>query len=281
MLLCEINPYVRFACRIVFKSEKVTFNVFDCRLFYIIKGSIEIVIEEEKYTLTEGSVFYCCATSCYRIQSDECTLLSLNFDLSQKRNSISKCIPPRTIEDEEKAVFNEKELVDDCSFLNSHLFIPSGVRYYDYIKDIVDELLQETVFFREKASSILKSLLIDICRLSQKKGSPQSLVVDEASNFIRDNYKQKITNDKLASAAGYHEYHLNRLFVRFTGMSIHKYIISIRVGEAKKLLVNTDMPQSDISSAVGFSSPAHFSDCFKKSVGISPSEYRKQFRSKI
>ena len=281
MLLRDINPHIRFACRIFFKSKKSTFNVFDCRLFYIIKGNIEIEIDGHKYTLSDGSVFYCSCASVYNISSDGCELFSLNFDLDQKRNDIGQCCPPKTLENEQPPVFTAKDAVDDCEFLNSHLFIASAGRFFDAVSGIVNEQAQKMIFYREKASALLKELLIEMHRFSQKTDKNTADAVETVICYLRNNFNRKVTNEQLAAVAGYHEYHLNRLFVRNTGKSLHQYVLSMRISEAKRLLTNTEMSLSEIADAAGFSSNTHFAGCFKKTVGQSPSEYKASMKSKI
>ncbi len=281
MLLRDINPHVRFACRIFFKSEQATFNVFDCRLFYILKGTIEIELDGHKYTLSDGCVFYCSATSVYSIRSDGCELYSLNFDLTQKRNDICKCCPPTVLEPGHTSHFSEKDIIDDCDFLNDHLFIQSGGKHFDAISGIVNELAQKMIFYREKASAMLKDLLIDIHRLSQKTDKSTADAVETVIAYLHENFSKKISNEQLAAIVGYHEYHLNRLFVRDTGKTLHRYVLTMRISEAKRLLTNTEMSLSDIADAAGFSSNTHFAGCFKKMVGQSPSEYKASMKSKI
>jgi len=58
------------------------------------------------------------------------------------------------------------------------------------------------------------------------------------------------------------------------GMTLEKYIRIKKIEEAKKLL-QTNMPLMDIASTLGFASQSHFTDVFKKEIGITP----KQFRS--
>lgn len=281
MHLRDINPYVRFACKIFFKREKAFFNVFDCRLFYILKGTIEIELQNHKYTLSEGCVFYCCAAAVYTIKSDGCELFSINFDLSQKRNDISSCKPVAVLEKGEKKIFSEKDKVDDCVFLNRHIFIQKGKRYFEPIEEIINEFSQKRIFYCEKASGLMKNLLIEIHRFSQKTDSGTSDAVEKVIAFLKENFNKKIDNSLIAAMAGYHEYHLNRLFVKETGKTMHQYILAMRISEAKRLLTNTDKSFAEIAESAGFSSNTHFAGCFKKIVGQSPSEYKASMKSKI
>ena len=52
----ELNPYLRFAQRFFFMREKCTFNVFDCRIIYVLSGILNINIEGNDYLVKKGDV---------------------------------------------------------------------------------------------------------------------------------------------------------------------------------------------------------------------------------
>ena len=58
------------------------------------------------------------------------------------------------------------------------------------------------------------------------------------------------------------------------GMAPVEFMRHIRMQRAEELIVNSKMGLSQVAYAVGFSDPKYFSKCFKKMVGMSPSEYR-------
>ena len=58
-------------------------------------------------------------------------------------------------------------------------------------------------------------------------------------------------------------------------------MISKRIEDAKQLLKNDDYTLSVVSRMLGFSSPSYFTQAFKKTVGMSPNQYRKDSRNKI
>ena len=60
------------------------------------------------------------------------------------------------------------------------------------------------------------------------------------------------------------------------GVTPMNYIISKRMDNARKLLINTDKKIKDISNEVGYKDIYYFTKVFKKEIGVSPSEYRKQ-----
>ena len=69
--------------------------------------------------------------------------------------------------------------------------------------------------------------------------------------------------------------HFTRVFREITGQSPQQFIINLRISRAKELLSYTDMNISEIAEASGFHDQNYFARVFKKSVGQTPSEYRK------
>ena len=113
MKFCDANPYIRFAQRFFFKRHKVIFNVFDCRIMYILKGCLDIVIEGQKHCLSDDSLFYCPSGSVYEISSvDGCDICVLNFDFDTQRKfkaSLFKEMPITKLSMEE--IYSIKEAV--------------------------------------------------------------------------------------------------------------------------------------------------------------------------
>lgn len=87
--------------------------------------------------------------------------------------------------------------------------------------------------------------------------------------------------DALSREAGYSEKYLYREFSRETGVSPVKYFNQIRISRAKQFLDFSDMKVSDIARILGYADTQYFVKYFKKKVGVSPSNYRKQCRQTL
>ena len=94
-------------------------------------------------------------------------------------------------------------------------------------------------------------------------------------DYIVKHLDQKITNDALAQIAGLSTGHFCTVFKQTEGMSPHSYVLQCRVQRAQQLLTSTAMSGAEIADAVGFSNQSHCIQCFKKIVGITPSDYRR------
>lgn len=98
--------------------------------------------------------------------------------------------------------------------------------------------------------------------------------------YIDQHFKEPLNLDLLAGEAFVNKYYLAHAFKKEYGISPINYMLCRRIEESKYLLAETDLPLSQISQALGFSSPSYFSQSFRRSEGLSPTEYRQQLRQK-
>jgi AraC family transcriptional regulator len=83
----------------------------------------------------------------------------------------------------------------------------------------------------------------------------------------------------LANESGYSRVHFVRMFRAATGYSPHNYLLNLRLERARELLNNQSLSLIDIALDCGFSSHSHMSRLFHKSVGVTPSAYRRSLRT--
>ena len=70
-------------------------------------------------------------------------------------------------------------------------------------------------------------------------------------------------------------YYFSKLFKEETGENFIEYLTKLRIQKAKELLVDKEKSMKEICGQVGYSDPNYFSRIFKKSVGVTPTEYRE------
>jgi len=73
--------------------------------------------------------------------------------------------------------------------------------------------------------------------------------------------------------------YLSHLFKETTGMSVMEYLNACRMLAAKKYLATTDLPIGEIVTMCGFSDDSNFSRNFKQKTGMTPSEFRRNYRA--
>jgi AraC-like DNA-binding protein len=101
------------------------------------------------------------------------------------------------------------------------------------------------------------------------------VAVERVIDTMKENLAEELTIDDMARAAMFSKFHFSRAFQRVTGISPGRFLSAIRIEEAKRLLVTTDLNVADISLRVGYSSVGTFSTRFTRSVGLSPTTYRR------
>lgn len=69
--------------------------------------------------------------------------------------------------------------------------------------------------------------------------------------------------------------HFIRSFQKYLGRTPHEYLLSFRLLRSKQLLLSAELSVEQIADQCGFNSASHFARAFRKSNGISPSEFRK------
>ena len=100
--------------------------------------------------------------------------------------------------------------------------------------------------------------------------------IEKAKTYIQDNYQNDdMSLQTVASFVNVSTNHFSAIFRRETGDTFIDYLTSVRMEKAKTLLVCTAMKTSDVGFEVGYRDPHYFSYIFKKTVGMSPKEYRK------
>lgn len=126
-------------------------------------------------------------------------------------------------------------------------------------------------------------LVIRHCCSSQVSSSSEAPYIKSGSDsmgevilYLNSNYARKITIEELTREFRTNRNSLNRHFRKTTGESIFEYLIRFRIKVACTLLRDTSLPVSEIMERVGFTNVSYWGRTFKKNVGMTPTDFRKQ-----
>ncbi|MFD0711854.1 response regulator [Paenibacillus sp. GCM10027626] len=103
-------------------------------------------------------------------------------------------------------------------------------------------------------------------------------MVHRIKQYIEANLSGDLSQVRLGEVVALNPSYLSRLYKQTAGESLTDTIMAARLSAATERLKNSDDKVQDIASKVGFESAAYFSRFFKKTVGLSPQEYREQSR---
>lgn len=104
-------------------------------------------------------------------------------------------------------------------------------------------------------------------------------IIRKVREFIRANYKKKITLRDISKAVYLSPYYLSHIFKKETGSTILEYLTKVRIEEAKKLLEEDSWDTTRIAFETGYSDQSYFCKVFKKIEGISTSKYREKIKN--
>jgi AraC-like DNA-binding protein len=132
--------------------------------------------------------------------------------------------------------------------------------------------------------------IIKILSTSEKKNficsDNYKVAFDEKGNkrmtdvytFVRENYFKPVSLSKISKIARMSPIAFSRFFKRNSGVGFVEYINKVRTNKACYLLRETEYQVHDIAMECGFSSISNFNKQFRKAEGISPRDYRAQFK---
>ena len=102
----------------------------------------------------------------------------------------------------------------------------------------------------------------------------------EILEYVRVNARQPVTVQQLAEAFSYHPDYLSSLFKIHTGVPLLQYLSQIRMGNAKQLLLSSQLTVKEIALSCGYGDPKQFMKRFKAENGMTPTQYRGAFQHK-
>ena len=107
-------------------------------------------------------------------------------------------------------------------------------------------------------------------------GEALTVYARQGAAFLQQNYSRSIGVEEAARQAGVSRSCLYRAFQAEFGCSPSAYLIRYRIQRATQLLRHSALPISAVAASVGFEDPLYFSRAFRRAVGQSPTEYRRQ-----
>jgi AraC-like DNA-binding protein len=278
----DIKPYARYVrdiSNVAYKQFDYTIKAYDCRLFYCTGGKGNFEIDGNAYPLKAGVLLlfkYDVPYAYYPDKQDPMTLLGVNFDYVNSASNISTPIPPVKKENFDKNKILAPVTLDE-TLLEKPLVIDNAFTIESELKTLNSEFTRREILYETRCSSLLCSIITQALRLAVKipLKNKDFDVIQNVINVLNEKYTEQITLSSLGNKFGYHPNYLGRLFKQYMHTSIHQYILSLRLSEAKNLICGTTLSFTEISAKAGFDDYAYFSAYFKKKSGMSPSDYRK------
>jgi len=139
-----------------------------------------------------------------------------------------------------------------------------------WIIDYIDSryyLYEIILFFAEQFEMIMNAI----------GNSSNDSVWDDITNYINHNYQENLKLENIAPLFGYNNSYFGKIFNKKMGENFNSYLDHIRINHSKKLLLQKSLKVYEIAEKVGYKNVDYFHKKFKKYVGESPAEFRKNY----
>lgn len=196
--------------------------------------------------------------------------------------------PEIVITDIKMPGMNGLELASEINKINNktRIIVLSGYSDFEYARraiklKAVDYELKPIKIKRliELVKNIKDDIFIENQSIQQKNEisntTNKNLSMMKAKKYIDENYKKDITVEEMAEIIEKTPNYFSHLFKKEFNTSFSEYLNTIRIREAKRLMLESNMLIYEISDEVGFNDYKYFSYVFKKVQGCTPSEFMK------
>jgi Transcriptional regulator containing an amidase domain and an AraC-type DNA-binding HTH domain len=168
-----------------------------------------------------------------------------------------------------------------CSYLNSKILV---------YENINGRLFNDMIFWFHEFENRLNSPTDTFTNLNtflnytglHRRDSVAQYIAREIPNninrvriFLESNYQSSVNGDEIAELAGMNKFELIRQFHSYIGIPPNKYLVNVRIINAKKELCQSLPSIADIAFKNGFYDQSHFDKTFQAYTGVTPIEYRK------
>lgn len=252
-------------------------------IIIVIKGTVFIQQDEDKYELNEGDMLLLMADHVhkgYAKSAKGTTFYWFHFSPAKSCSIIDK-----------NEVISQMGMAQNNPYfngLNSDVIIPI---YFKGLKlDTVSVLFHQLVhlsqakyYTSQSVNYILTSLLIEITEQlisNFETIENEYLQKDKLSKilqWIRIHIDKNISLKDAAYEFNFSKEYLARFFKKRMGMSMQEYINYLRISNAKELLFKTDLNINEISRKLGFKDEKYFLKLFKKYENQTPKQFRNSY----
>lgn len=164
------------------------------------------------------------------------------------------------------------------------LFIPGSTEVLHLANLFIDIYVKESpvknTLLKNTASLLTHEIigLIHSKRIQVASGKCEDPRIEKVIHFLQNNYHTEVSLDTLSQMVNLSVSQFTKIFRNHTGQSPKKYLLELRLQQARIRLRKGVQSISEISFACGFSQPGFFASCFKRRFGVLPGKYQNSFK---
>lgn len=143
-------------------------------------------------------------------------------------------------------------------------------------KNICEELIDE-IYKKDSLEEVIDILTKGLTLISKEISiNSNNSSIKRIVKYVETNYYKDLKLETLAEIFNYNSAYLGKIFKNYTGVSFNTYLDKRRIEEGKKLLLEKKLKVYEVCELIGYKNIDYFHSKFKKYVGVSPLNYKKQ-----
>lgn len=240
-------------------------NHNEFEIILIRKGLSDVRINSSQYRVSEGDILFV----------NPLEIHSVSADKSAEYSELCFCFDCSIIMNRELADSLKAETARASHLIHRDEACGSLIR--GYIESAYDAFEHSGKTACMEICSYITLIFACLCKNNHishfESKMKQSLFCTNVLHFISQNYSDDITSKSAADYFSYNHSYFCRAFKANFGKSFSDYLMMYRISVSRSLLEQGKKSISQVATECGFNSPSYFARCFKKHLGILPSEY--------
>lgn len=256
-----------YDCGYEFPGE--THNFWEC--VYIQKGEVCVSGDDRVYNLAQGSLIFHKPLELHKFfvnGRDGADLLIFSFSAE---GPLTAYLAEKVFD---LSVSQRQIIADMLSFLQERT-VASPVRANTWL-----EPFHTVPVYSQMLATYLQQLMLSLAEkgaVSSTATTPDVLLFRKAVNYLNSNISGQPSIPEIAYFCHISEAGIKRIFDKYAGIGIHKYLLRLKIKAAAELLQDGESV-STVAEKLGFHTQSYFSRAFKRETGISPSAFKQQPR---
>lgn len=242
-------------------------NFWEC--VYVISGGICVSGDERVYNLSQGVIIFHKPLELHKFYVNDSRGADLLIFSFSAEGSLTACLREKVFE---VSAFQREIIVSMLSFVHARTKDAPGVSspYCRYL-----EPFGTIPTYSQMLRSYLEQLMLSLAEdgsVFSVSSAPDAVIFSQAISYLNSNVHRQPSVPEIARFCNISEAGIKRIFDKYAGIGVHKYLLKMKINAALRLLQDGESV-SAVAGKLGFSSQSYFSRAFKRETGMMPSCY--------
>lgn len=243
-------------------------NFWEC--LYVMEGEVCVSGDERVYNLSQGAIIFHKPLELHKFIVNGAKGADLLIFSFAAEGPLTSYLRNKVFE----LSHAQKKIID--SLLS---YVHSQVREMPCEETVVRlylELFHTLPTYSQMLTTYLQQLMLSLAEkgaVSTASAAPDAIIFSNAINYLNSNIHRQPTVREIARYCNVSEASIKRIFEKYAGIGVHKYLLKLKIKVAAELLQDGESV-SNVAEKLGFNSQSYFSRAFKRETGMMPSSLR-------